>query len=179
MTRANCAVSYSTKLTVILRTKQNQQRRLCAKRHLSLARRRLFLTRTIARFETHFQDTLWESEIEYLADLLEVERPARNNDPVQDASSCGLGAQDSVVRAQGHPRIPKAQNDPKSKAAEKDDGDGAGHGSGAAKSKEDGEAEEIEEEETDREIRWLEAEWESLAEILRQTDPEIHWNDAY
>ncbi len=163
-----------------LRTKQNQQRRLCAKRHLSLARRRLFLTRAIARFETHFQDTLWESEIEYLADLLKVERPARNKNPIHDASSRGLRAQDLVMPAQGYTPIKKqVQNGPKSKAAEKDDGGGTGYGSGAAQEKDDGEAEEIEEEETDREIRWLEAEWDSLAKIWRQMDPDFHWNDAY
>jgi len=78
------------------------------------------------------------------------------------------------VRAQGDPPIQTAQNNQKSKAAEKDDGDGVGHGIGAAKNREDGEAKEIKEEETDREIRWLEAEWESLAEILRQMDLEIH-----
>jgi len=57
------------------------------------------------------------------------------------------------VRAQGDPPIQTAQNNQKSKAAEKDDEDGVGHGIGAAKNREDGEAKEIKEEETDREIR--------------------------
>ena len=160
--------------------RQSQQRRLRAKCHLSLARRRLFLTRTIAQFEPHFQDTLQESEREYLADLLKVQRLTRNKGPVQDASWCGLRAQNSEILAQGYAPIKKqVQNDPKSKAAEKDDGDSIGYRREAAKDKNNGEAEEIKEEETDREIRWLEAKWKSLAEILRQMDPEFHWNDAY
>lgn len=147
-------------------TKHGQRSKPSAQQELSLARRRLFYARTITRFESQFQYPLWESEKEYLAQLLhlKVERPVRNEDAIRDASSFPQRAQGSAKVAQHDPRSERGVRDNlksdnlKSDAARKMEGDTTGHRREAAEEIDDSEVDDIEDRETEKALQWLGAE---------------------
>ena len=64
----------------------------------------------------------------------------------------------------------------KSEAAKKDSGHAIKDKMKVEEEKRDSEEDDLETEEA---LQWLEVEWKSLAKILKETDPEIQWNEAY
>ena len=165
-----------------LNTKHSQRSKASAQQELSIARRRLFYAQTIIKFESQFQYPLWESEKEHLAQLLhlKVERPVRNENVIRDASSISQQAQGSAKVAQSDSRsVRDVRDNPEPDAVRNIEGDVTGQRREAAEEKNDSEVDDIEDRETDKALRWLGAEWESLAKILRQRDSEVFWEDVY
>ena len=150
--------------------KQSQHCETSAQEYLSIARRRLLLIRTIAKFEGHFPFPLWESEREYLADLLKVKRLAWGEKTIQDPSSCRQRA-----------KIPSkfSQRSPTNKYRVRDDlGSGVVKRRGHRKEAPEEDATETEDEKTEKAIKWLKAEWNSsVMTILRQRDSDTQWDD--
>lgn len=159
-------------------TWQSQHRKSFAQQYLSIARRHLFLVQTITKFQDHFQYPLWESEKEYIADLLKVERLAGDKNAIQDTSSYRQRAQNQS----GPPPHPLGNRkhvcDELRSEVRKEDQEDAGCGKKVAKES-DSEAEDIEDQETEKAIEWLGAEWRSIVQILRQRDSNIDWDDVY
>ena len=119
---------------------------------------------------------MWDSENEYIADRLKVERLAGDKNAIQDTSSYRQGAQNQselpphLLGNKKHPH-----HEPKPEVIKKDQED-AQYGKKEVKEA-DSEAEVIEDQETDKALGWLEA--ESLVQILRQRDSDINWDDVY
>lgn len=65
-------------------------------------------------------------------------------------------------------------DDLKSVTVRENAGDSTGYTREPAEEKDDNELDEIEDRETEEALKWLGAEWDSLAKILRQRDPEIY-----
>lgn len=159
-------------------TKYSQLSKLSAQQTLSIARRRLFYTRTIERFESRFEYYLWQSEKEHLAQLLhlKVERPVRNEDANRDASLFPQRARDSAKVAHSDER--EVRDDPRSDAA-RENGVITRYRTEAAQEKDDSEVDDNQDRETEEALKWLGDEWESLTRVLKRTDLGIHWEDVY
>ena len=70
-------------------------------------------------------------------------------------------------------------DDLKSVAVGENVGDSTGYTMELAEEKDDNELDEIEDKETEKALKWLGVEWDSLAKILKQRDSEIYWEDVY
>ena len=111
---------------------------------------------------------------------LKVNRPVRNEDVIQDSFSFRQRAPDSVRVIRSYPQNEKqVRDDLKLEAAKKDEGDTTRYRREAAEEKTDSEVEDVENKETEEALRGLRAEWEALAKILRQRDPDIYWDEIY
>lgn len=118
---------------------------------------------------------MWESEREYLADLLKVERPARDKNAIHGSSPSREPTQNASELPQHPPGNKKHVRDElRSDVTRKDEEDAARDGR-----EDDSHAEDVEDQETEEALRWLEAVWNSKVKILKQEDPEIHWDDVY
>ncbi len=97
-----------------------------------------------------------------------------NKHAIRDAFLSSQRAQDSTEMTQSDsPKEREIRNDLKSSAVRENNTE---YRRGAV---EDSELDEIEDEKSDKALQWLEVEWDSLAKILRQTDPDVDWEDVY
>lgn len=112
-----------------------------------------------------------------MAQLLHLE--LERSESIEDAIR---GAFSSAQRGQGPVKIAHSDlqnereicDDLKSVAAGEDVGDSTGYTMELAEKKDDNELDEVEDKETEEALKWLEVEWDSLAKILKQRDPEIY-----
>ncbi len=111
---------------------------------------------------------------------LKLEKPVSNEDTIRDVFSSPQRAQGSAKMAHSDLRNEsEVCDDLKSGPVRENAGDTTGYTREAVEEKDDGELAEIEDRETEEALEWLAAEWDSLAKILRQRDPEIYWEDVY
>lgn len=111
---------------------------------------------------------------------LKLDRPVSNKDAIRDAFSPPERAQGSAKMAHSDLRNEsKVYGDSNSGAVKENAGDTSGYTKEAAEEKDGSELDEIEDRETEVALEWLEAEWGSLAKILKRTDSEIYWEDVY
>lgn len=111
-----------------------------------------------------FQRHLWISEQEYLADLLEIERPGKYDSYTQLASSTGQRASTPLeILRDRHidQRHEKTSSESESSLT-------AGN-----------ESSEDDEEETDEALQWLSAEWEITVKFLKHKEPDCELSDVY
>ncbi len=152
-----------------------QRGKLSAQQYLFIARRRLFLLRTIQRFESHFKYPLWQSEQQYLADLLKVERPGKYASYAQHALSVSQRLR-SPAKSIRHLK----KDDKRTQTALESDMTMVGEKE-AEYASETADVESIEGDgkETEIALQWLGAEWESMVRILRQRESDCEWVDEY
>ena len=148
---------------------------LSAQQYLCIARRRLFLVRTIQKFESHFRYPLWDHEKEHLAVLLKVERPGNHESYTQHTYSDsqrtkGLSTNHRYLKRDEKHVQPAQRSD-----TTVVEGNHARH----ERETVEGESDEGEEEEIENELQWLGAEWESMVKILRQKESNSNWDDEY
>ncbi len=166
----------------MISTQQSQPSNLSAQQRLSLARRRIFHEKTVAKFENFFQYPLWESEKEHLAHLLQlkVERLTQNEAAVQDGLLSGQRAKGlGRLRQNYPPNGRKVRAELEMEAAKQVGGNTREHKRVGVEEKEDSEEDNIEDRETEKALQWLAAEWASLLKDLRELDSEISWDEDY
>ena len=129
----------------------------------------------IQRFESHFEYPLWESEKEYLADRLKVERWGKHESYIQHELPVRRETKNIPKNLRGLSRDKKhAQINRGSGMAMEE-----GNDTGCRREVEIEGSSEGEEEEIERALKWLREEWDSMVEFLREKEPDSTWEADY